>query len=237
MAFFGVIGLWAGILIAGWLYPSEYDWRYMTISRLLSPEHNPVGHLWGSGGIVFCGLCGFWWTRRVARHWARASAQIPLGGIRTMQVGYVGMACASALPQWLDRIPKGHEMIALFAWSSLLLGMMRLVFQTTERAVPRRTGSNIGSPRFYAAVLVGIAVLPILLAGFALGYIYFVLPQLPWVNLSWRARGVPLYLSFALWQWITLLVLSMYMVALWLMTPMADRRSKPDQACPAGTVR
>lgn len=223
MAFLGVLGLWAGILMAGWSYPSEYDWRYMTISRLLSPERNPAGYLWGSGGIVLCGLCGLWWTSGLARRWTHARADGP-AGIRPMQIGYVGMACASALPRWLERVPKGHEMLALFAWSSLLLGMMCLMFQTMERAAPRRTGTCVGSPRFYAAVLMGTAVLPILLAGFALGYVYFVLPQLPWVNLSWRARGVPVYLSFAFWQWITLLVLSAYMVMLSLVTPTVYRR-------------
>ena len=154
-----------------------------------------------------------------------------------MQVGFVGMACASALPQWLDRIPKGHEMLALFAWSALLLGMMRLTFQTTERAVPRHLGASIGGPRLYATVLVGIALLPILLAGFALGYVYFVLPQLPWVNLSWRARGVPVYLSFAFWQWITLLLLSAYMGVLALVVPTVYRRGEPPQAPLAEAVQ
>jgi hypothetical protein len=237
MAFLGVLGLWAGLLIAGWWYPSEYDWRYLTISRLLSPERNPAGHLWGTGGIVLCGLCGLWWTSGLARRWVHASAETRPGGSRTMQVGFVGMACASALPQWLDRIPKGHEMLALFAWSTLLLGMMRMTFQTTERAVPRRMGASIGGPRLYATVLVGIALLPILLAGFALGYVYFVLPQLPWVNLSWRARGVPVYLSFAFWQWITLLLLSAYMGVLALVVPTVYRRSKPHRAPQAEAVQ
>ncbi len=232
MASLGVLALWGGILMAAWRYPSEYDWRYMTISRLLSPERNPAGHLWGTGSIVLCGFCGLWWTLGLVRRCSRMGAQRP-GGLRAMQIGYLGMACASALPQWLQRIPKGHEMLALFAWSSLLLGMMYLTFQTTERAVPRRTGSGVGSPRFYAAVLVGTAVLPILLAGSALAYVYFVLPQLPWVNLSWRSRGIPVILSFAFWQWISLLVLSVYMVMLSLTIPAIYRHASPDQEAAA----
>lgn len=200
-------------------YPTEYDWRYMTISRLLSPERDPFGFLWGSGGIVLCGLCGFFWATVWAQRWSHVNAEDRPGGIRAMQLGYIGMACASALPHWLQRIPKGHEILALSAWSSLWFGMMYLMFQTMERASLRRMRGSVGHPRLYAAVLVGAAALPILLAGFALGYVFFVLPQLPWVNLSWRARGVPMYLSFAFWQWITFAVLSAYMVTLSMVMP------------------
>ena len=38
--------------------------------------------------------------------------------------------------------------------------------------------------------------------------------DLPWVSLAWRARGVPVYISFAFWEWLTCLVLSAYMVIL-----------------------
>ena len=129
------------------------------------------------------------------------------------------MVFASVEPVWLQRIHKGHEMLALFAWSSLCLGMTKLIFQTVERAVLRRRRASVLRSRGYAALAVGIAVLPILLAGSALAYVYFVLPQLPWVNLSWRARGIPVYLSFAFWQWITFVVLSAYTVMLALLVP------------------
>ena len=55
---------------------------------------------------------------------------------------------------------------------------------------------------------------PILTAGIAEAYVYYVFPRLGWVNLSWRARGIPPYLSFAFWEWVTCVVLSVYMLAL-----------------------
>jgi hypothetical protein len=39
-------------------------------------------------------------------------------------------------------------------------------------------------------------------------------PHLPWVGLEWRARGVPVCLSFAFWEWATCAVLSAYIMAL-----------------------
>jgi hypothetical protein len=47
----GVLAFWGGMLMAARRYPSEYDWRYMTLSSLLSPGRDHAGHLWASGGI------------------------------------------------------------------------------------------------------------------------------------------------------------------------------------------
>jgi hypothetical protein len=52
------------------------------------------------------------------------------------------------------------------------------------------------------------------LAILAQAYVSHELPELPWVNIAWRALGVRLYLSFAFWEWVTCTVFSVYMVAL-----------------------
>src|ERR1700693_4845754 len=31
----------------------------------------------------------------------------------------------------------------------------------------------------------------------------YALPELKWVSLAWRAGGVPPYVSFAFWEWVT----------------------------------
>ena len=67
MAPFGVLAFWNGLWMAGQRYPSEYDWRYMTISSLLYPERNPDGYLWAWGGIVLCGLGGLCWVAALLR--------------------------------------------------------------------------------------------------------------------------------------------------------------------------
>jgi hypothetical protein len=55
---------------------------------------------------------------------------------------------------------------------------------------------------------------PILMAGFAQAYVFYVLPEFRWVSPLWLTRGVPMYLSFAFWEWVTCAVLSAYMVVL-----------------------
>ena len=65
-ASFGVLAFWGGMLMAGRRYPSEYDWRYMTISSLVYGDRNPNGYLWARAGIVLCGLAGLYWTMGLA---------------------------------------------------------------------------------------------------------------------------------------------------------------------------
>ena len=202
----GVLLFWLGIVLAAQRYPSEYDWRYMTVSRLLGADHDPAGYLWARAGIVLCGLFGF--------VWARLLAQRRRGAIRALQVGYFFMVCAAVLPGSLLRVPKGHEMLAILAFVGIWCGIVSVMFQSFAQARLRRMRSATGRPRLVAAALVGAAMLPIVLAGAAQAYVYLEVPDLPWVSLAWRARGVPVYISFAFWEWLTCLVLSAYMVIL-----------------------
>lgn len=210
----GVFAFWAGIWMAGRRFPSEYDWRYMTLSSLLYPERNPAGHLWASGGIVLCGCCGLCWAGVLARGSRQCGAQERPIGIWALCLGYFCMVCCALLPERLLPLSRGHEILALLAFFALCLGMVQITFRVVERCLLRRKYSATGDPRLYAGVLAGAALSPILLAGCAQAYVTYALPELPWVSLSWRTRGVPVYLSFALWQWVTCVVFSVYMAAL-----------------------
>ena len=201
----GVLLFWVGIVMAVQRYPSEYDWRYMTVSRLLGADDDPAGYLWARAGIALCGLFGFVWATLLAQR---------RGAIRALQVGYFFMACAAMLPESLLRVPKGHEMLAILAFVGIWCGIVSVMFQSIVQALLRRMRSATGRARLYAAALVLAAMLPIALAGAAQAYVYLEVPDLPWVSLAWRARGVPVFISFAFWEWITCLVLSAYMVAL-----------------------
>lgn len=124
------------------------------------------------------------------------------------------MVCSGVLPLRLRGIPKGHEILTLLAFAGLCLGVVRLTFQTAERAFRLRAGGPTRRRRLYGMALAAVVELPILLAGLAQAYVFYVLPELHWVGLSWRARGVPIFLSFAFWEWVTCAVLSVHMVIL-----------------------
>jgi len=217
-AVLGMLAFWGGMLMAARRYPSEYDWRYMPVSNLLSPGRDPAGYLWASTGIVLSSLCGLCWAAVLAQRWTREGAGDRPRGIRALQFGNISMTCAAVLPQWLLRVQKGHEILTVMAFAGLCVGMVLLMFQTVERIFLRRMRRFLRHARLHAAILASVAVIPILLAGLAQAYVHYVLPELPWVNLSWRARGVPVYLSFAFWEWVTCVVLSAYMAILTLAT-------------------
>ncbi len=235
MALLGVFAFWGGLWMAGERYPSGYDWRYMTISSLLYPDRNPSGYPWAWGGLMLCALGGLCWTSVLIRHWRPADARRRPVGIWALGLGYVCMVFA-LLPGRLLAVPKGHEILALSAFIGLCIGIVQLTFQATERGFRLRPRKPPGAPRVYAGLLAGAALSPVLLAGAAPAYVSHALPQLPWVGPEWRVRGVPAYLSFAFWEWVTCVVFSAYTVSLCLATTMmSNLRSGPTRP-PSGKI-
>jgi len=210
----GVLAFWGGMLIAARRYPSEYEWQYMPVSNLLSPDRNPAGYLWAAAGMLFCSLCGLCWVAVLAHRWNQTGLRDRPSGIRALQFGNFCMMCAALLPRWLLRIQKGHEILAILAFAGLLIGMIRLMFQTMVRILLRRMRRFSSHARLYAAILASAAVFPILLAGLAQAYFYYVPPELHWASFSWRVRGWPVLLRFAFWEWVTCVVLSVYIAIL-----------------------
>ncbi len=138
-----------------------------------------------------------------------------------------GSACmigAGVLPLSLPGIPKGHEILTLLAFTGLCVGLLGLTLDLVGRTVGAREGARRHT---VGLALAGLLAAPIVLAGIAQAYVYYVLPELHWVGLSWRARGVPVYLSFAFWEWLTCIVLSVYLVVLGIVTPI--RRGHPNR--------
>ena len=217
----GVLAFWGGMWMAAQGYPSEYDWRYMTISSLVYDDRNPNGYLWARAGIVLCGLAGLYWTTALVRKKRPPRISGRAIGIRALGVGYLCMTCCALLPERALGIPKIHDFLALAAFVGICIGMVRTTFKAVERPAP--LDKVVDRYSVYAIILAGIPLTPIVLAALAQAYVSHALPGLPWVSLSWRARGVPIYLSFAFWEWVTCAVFSTYMVILPL-TRLAERR-------------
>jgi hypothetical protein len=206
----GVLAFWCGLWIAGELYPSEYDWRYMTISSLLYPDRDPDGYRWAWGGVALCGVGGMCWVS--ALFWSRRlsnAADRPVG-IWAMGLGYSCMVCCALLPARFLHIPRSHDVLALSAFVGLCIGTMQLTYQVVDRSLRRCARSFPGRPWIYAWMFAGGALLPILLVSITQTYVSHSLPQLPWVGLVWREQGIPAYLSFAFWEWVTCVVFAVY---------------------------
>jgi hypothetical protein len=215
IASLGVAAFWGGLIMAAGRYPSDYDWRYMSVSKLVEPDRNPAGYLWASMGILLCSFCGLCWMSILTRR--RDYAVSPPGGIKALQFGYICMICAVVLLPWPPLIPKEHEIIAVLAFAGLLIGMVHMMFWTVERTLLKQIREG-GHARLYAFMVAGIAVFPIVLAGLAQAYFYYVPTEHHWIFFLWRVREWPVLLRFPFWEWVTCAVLSVYMILLPLAT-------------------
>jgi hypothetical protein len=213
-AIVGGLAFWGGVLAAERRYPTEFDWRYMTLSTLLSPTGNPGGHQWAAAGLGVSGLCWLCWAVALGQHRGRAARAEPVQGIWALGWGGVCTACSGLLPLRIPGLPKGHELLTILAFFGLWLGSVRLTLQLAERATRRRVHGSAHHPRLRAASLAAVVALPVVLTGLAQAYVFFARPDLHWVGLEWRARHVPVYLSFAFWEWVTCGVLTVYVAGL-----------------------
>jgi hypothetical protein len=198
----GLLAFWAGLGLAARSYPSAYDWRYMTISSLLYQERNPHGYLSGRAGLATCGVCGLYWVLKSVRGRGFTTA--------TLAAGYGCMALCALLPSPLLGVPKSHEVLALMAFIAVCVGVTRLSFAAL--AGGRQVLGQADLRRLGALTVSSLPLLPVILALAA--EIYAAHAHLPWVSLAWRARGIPVALSFAFWEWLACALYTAFL--LWL---------------------
>jgi hypothetical protein len=216
MALLGLLAFWLGLWMAGRLYPSEYAWRYMTISSLLYPDRNPDGYAWAWAGLTVCALGGLCWTAVLA--YRRCAGALALA------VGYGCMACCTWLPRFFPTVKRAHDLLAVSAFVGLCIGMVRQTFHAAEhsRWLQRRS-----MPRLYSGFLAGAVLTPIVIAAVTQAYVSYARPDLPWVGLVWRSRGAPALLSFAVWEWVACAVFTAYTVGLCMATMLRHQPTTP----------
>jgi len=186
-----------GVALAARHYPGGFDWAYTVISRLASENRNPAGAIWLSGGFV-ASMLFLWPLTRHLSEWGQAglprpnisSAALRMGIIAGMLLGLEGLFSLDY--SRLHR--KGHEIVAILAFLGFYGGVLGLHLHRVRHAA--------ASP--WPALLV---ILPLLAVGITQIVLYFDQRDLGWVNTEWREMGIPIWLSFALWQWLAVLCL------------------------------
>jgi hypothetical protein len=113
-------------------------------------RRNPDGYFPAAGGIVLSSVCALGWAVALRSRPDESKAQRP-SGLSLLIAGSVCMAASVLLPWRLPRLPKEHEILTLFAFRGLCLGMIRLAFQTAERVLRRRAGGSARRLRLYGA--------------------------------------------------------------------------------------
>ena len=206
---------WGGMTAAAHAYPGGYDWPYQTISVLLYSDQNPHGYVWAWAGLELCGLAGFGWATALDRVLGSTHEGRRAPGLLLLQLGFLCMCCA-VLPDRLLPLPKGHELFAILAFLGVCIGMTCQMWVNAASPEARRLGEGSARPR---SLLSGITALlplvPMVFAALTQAYLTLERPDLPWVNPSWRTRGISPLLSFGLWEWISSAALTIALLAIW----------------------
>lgn len=181
-----------GVASAAARYPTSFDWAYTVISALASRKHNPDGAAWFAGAIAIAMPC-LWPVVTLLIRDGSAGRSVP----RWIAVALgTGVVCGTLVGverlvffHFSTLMRKGHELLALIAFLSFYVGVVGLY---AHRVRQRRA-----SP--FSATLV---VMPLLGVGFRECYLYFAQRHLGWADYDWKGTGAPLWLSFAMWQWL-----------------------------------
>ncbi|HYA94580.1 MAG TPA: DUF998 domain-containing protein, partial [Thermodesulfobacteriota bacterium] len=167
---------WLTFFGAVWLsaqrFPHEYDWRYMTISHLLSVDDNPHGHWIIALGISISGLIqiplpGFFYERlRGISSWGAG-----LGWV-FMVLGLVAMILTGITPKHPPFFPRAHDVLAMITFLALVLSVMANTGLVVKQGLFRATQKN--SAMFWTWIgLTVLALIPIVGTGLSQLYVYF----------------------------------------------------------------
>jgi len=181
-------------MLAAWYYPGGYDWSYTVVSALASQKHNPTGSAWFAGALSLS-MVLLWPYVSTLKKSLYASLPAAKYTISALQTGIVCGALVGVERLLIRDISawfyKSHETIALIAFLGLYIGILGLLIQVMLRQ------------RIYAFPALFVAI-PLLAIGITQFWLYLDQRDLGWVDTSWREMGIPLWLSFAFWQWLAI---------------------------------
>ncbi len=210
---FGVGFLLLGAAIAWSKYPGNYDWRYQVVSDLISPKRNPDGYRWLGLALVLCfsflfPLCNTLRSRLNSQ--SRVLARLSFESLRCGMVASIAIGVERTFLDGLSAFfPKGHEAIALVAFAGLCIGILGFWWLLVNERLKDKKQSTL-----FLFLLFAISTAPFIGIAFSQAYLYVVPNSLGWVAPHWAEWGVPVYLSFAFWEWLCAGALFTYLFGL-----------------------
>lgn len=176
-----------GMLLAARQYPNGFDWAYTVASALMSQKRNPDAGHWFALGLSLSMLMLWFYVNSLKPYLPAAKT--------VMKLLRIGMICGMLIGVErlvfydLSRlIHKAHELIALLAFAGQYFGIMGLLINTMIQQPQRR-------------LWMLLALIPLTGVTLQLFWLYLTQRGIGWVNVSWREKGIPIWLSFAFWQW------------------------------------
>lgn len=186
---------WSGAILAAWHYPGGFDWLYTVVSALASQEHNPEGSIWFASALSLSMVLLWPWVTSLKNNLCTSLPTVANFAFIAFRIGIICGALLGLerllihdLSHWLY---KGHEIIALVTFLGLYGGVFGLLVLVMFRR------------RIYTVPVLLITV-PILAIGITQFWLYLDQRGLGWVDVRWREMGIPVWFSFAFWQWLAL---------------------------------
>ncbi len=180
------------VVLATILFPGGFDWVYTVMSTLASRRHNPDGSVFFAAGLVVS-LALLWPATAWIRECDFAAHRVAKFGLRSLQLGIVlGVAVGLERLFFYDLsqiVRKGHEILAVLSFLCLYAGVLDLQIHRVR----------LRQVSFWPTLF---AIGPLVAIGLSQLGLYLDQRDLGWVDTSWREMGVPLWLSFAFWQWL-----------------------------------
>lgn len=224
--------LFSGIALSLYFFPGPFDWRYRVVSSLISQIDNPEGNRYFCAGLaltcfMLIPLAGFFRARLAT--YAPKTATFSFHALRVGLVFSVIVGLERLFFRNLSAmIHKAHEYIALVAFTGLFLGVVGFWLASAWRLQKQRP-----VPVWALGLIFLTSGAPMIGAALSQAYLYFVPNQLGWVGPHWAALGVPLYLSFAFWEWIASAAVFTYLFLILYLLP----ESAPTNSAKARTAR
>jgi len=180
--------------MAAQYYPGGFDWFYTVASALASQKHNPTGSVWFAGGLSLSMLLLWLYVSSIKTN---LSALLPSAAFAITAIRF-GLICGFLLGaerlliyDLSYRIDKAHEGLALFALVGLYVGIIGLLLQFMHR----------NKSSIFPVLLI---LSPLVAIGIGAFWLYLEQRDVGWVDTNWREKGIPIWLSFAFWQWLTI---------------------------------
>jgi len=119
---FGILGL------AVWLYPEPYDWRYLSISKLLYPLTNPQFHYVASISVAASGVLLIPFAGYIRRRLPGAAPTTGTVGGAAFFGGCICLVLAGLIvshpAHGTSRLPKLHEILARISVIGIGVGIL-----------------------------------------------------------------------------------------------------------------
>lgn len=189
-----LLTLCVGSYMAAQTYPGGFDWFYTVASALASQKHNPGGSVWFAASLSVSMLLLWLYVSSIK---TSLRAFLPAAGFAITAIR-IGLVCGFLLG--VERLLihdlshlfyKAHESIALLTMLCLYIGVLGLLLQLIHYKK-----SNLFPVLLIVSPLVAIGITEL--------WLYFDQRHLGWVNINWREKGIPIWLSFAFWQWLAI---------------------------------